>query len=427
MIRRYKRSLILIGFLTARCWGWVQQSAVWSRRQIELKASAAEDDHMGSIVVPRRFRRLPQPRKKSILRKPRGYWLELSNIDFELREQWKSVNVTIEGQQPPPIPNETLLNYWKRHDLRRAIVQIGGREELAEKLGGAFIIPGKWSEATENIWVKQVLASDPNLDPTLPPLSPQQLRHIGTTMSSSKPIKRKRWIHQSTRKKKGYWTSEVVVVQELYEYLNERRNTRHLPAVWMPLSSELIQAGRNDLRQAIERFGGFKLIGKKAGLIPSREWRYIEGQYDLMLELRAYLDDYCNGDYSTFPNVSKLSEQGYERLDRLIQYYGGKRFVASRLNMQYCIDSSKSQVMDISWGKFDLQFGTDLLEFIRTENMKKNPPLRYPVIAIPSPEKLANSGEKGVLLDEQIRKYGGYENVARRLGLAFFLPRRQRL
>ena len=53
----------------------------------------------------------------------------------------------------------------------------------------------------------------------------------------------------------------------------------HLPAVWMPRLSELNNAGRNDLAQAITRYGGNKVICKKAGLVPYREWKYL-GQAD---------------------------------------------------------------------------------------------------------------------------------------------------
>lgn len=209
--------------------------------------------------------------------------------------------------------------------------------------------------------------------------------------------------------------------------MNDRRIAQHLPAVWMPRSSELNKAGRNDLRQSIQRFGGSKLICRKAALIPFHEWQYIEGQYDLLLELRCYLDEYHDGDYTVFPSVSQLSDQGYERLNRLIQYYGGRKFVASRFGMKYdrCLrNSGKSQEAFMSWGSFDLDFGINLLEFVRIENLKKNPPLRCPAMVMPSPKKLLASGEKGILLDEKIRIYGGYENVARRLGLAYFLPRR---
>jgi hypothetical protein len=162
-------------------------------------------------------------------------------------------------------------------------------------------------------------------------------------------------------------------------------------------------------------------------LIPFHEWQYIEGQYDMLLELRSYLDEYHDGDYTVFPSVYKLTDQGYERLNRLIQYYGGRKFVASRFGMKYARslqDSGKSEEAFLSWGNFDLDFAINLLEFVRIENMKKNPPLRFPAVAMPSQKKLLASGEEGILLDEKVRIYGGYENVARRLGLAYFTSRR---
>jgi hypothetical protein len=129
----------------------------------------------------------------------------------------------------------------------------------------------------------------------------------------------------------------------------------------MPRRSELNDAGRNDLQQAIQRFGGTKKICQKAGLIPYREWSYIEGQYDLMLELKSYLDEFHDGDYTAFPIVSRMNTQGYEHLKRLIQYYGGRRFVANKLGMD--IRGSVS----FNFGSFDLEFGIQLLEFVRNE------------------------------------------------------------
>jgi hypothetical protein len=53
--------------------------------------------------------------------------------------------------------------------------------------------------------------------------------------------------------------------------------------------------------------------------------------------------------------------------------------------------------------------------------MKMNPPIRHQVIAMPSQLTLLKND--AIQLDEKINEYGGYENVARRLGLAFFFPR----
>lgn len=191
----------------------------------------------------------------------------------------------------------------------------------------------------------------------------------------------------------------------------------------MPKGNELNDAGRNDLHQAITRFGGSATVGKKAGLIPPREWHYLEGMRELMIELRAYCDEYFDGDYSIFPTVYTLDEQGYERLKSLIGYFGGQRFVAQRLGMVHASsaqDGKGIQKDQLSWGKFDLVFGIDLLEFVRNEMMKKTPPLQYPVMTMPTFRDLLNSEDEEVVkLELKINKYGGYENVARRMGLEY--------
>lgn len=353
-------------------------------------------------------------------KRPSGYWKDIANVDTELRLAWRSANVTVNQSEPPPIPNESILNYWKRYDLRSAIVTHGGRDNLAERLGDAVVIPGKWSLAVETSWIKELLQHDPNLSSDVPPRSPQQLKRNGgkkdSTQNSSLE-ETNRWVHQSTRKVKGYWTDEVLI-QELYEYLDKRRDKDGIPAVWMPRSSELNNVGRNDLSQAIQRFGGNKRICQQAGLIPFREWNYMEGMFDLLVELRLYLDEFHGKDYSSFPKVSAMDARGYSRLKSLVQYFGGRKFVASRFGMKSSTAKSKKQ-LDLEWGKFDLEFAIDLLDFVRKEEMKKKPPLKYDFIPMPSQQKLLLAGEKGRLLDEKIIDYGGYENVARRLGLGY--------
>jgi hypothetical protein len=46
--------------------------------------------------------------------------------------------------------------------------------------------------------------------------------------------------------------------------------------------------------------------------------------------------------------------------------------------------------------------------------------MKNPALSMPSKGKLLSSGAEGELLDKSIQEFGGYENVARRLGLAFF-------
>ena len=74
----------------------------------------------------------------------------------------------------------------------------------------------------------------------------------------------------------------------------------------------------------------------------------------------------------------------------------------------------------IQFGLFDLMFAIQLLNFVRSDQLKRSPPLQSPVIAMPSRNKLLRDAGNGEWLDAKIDEFGGYENVARRLGLALF-------
>jgi hypothetical protein len=193
----------------------------------------------------------------------------------------------------------------------------------------------------------------------------------------------------------------------------------------MPRLSELVAAGRSDLKEAIIRFGGYEKVTKVAGMIEYREWCYLEGQLELLVELKRYCDEHCDSDYSRFPCVSGLRHVGYSRLHSLIQYYGGRKFLAMRLGMSTHAGIERSLPKQLSWGRFDLEFALRLLHFIRADQMRHNPPLiskqrGLPLsIDIPTDSRLSGAGEEGRWLRDKIHEYGGHENVARRLGLGF--------
>lgn len=211
-----------------------------------------------------------------------------------------------------------------------------------------------------------------------------------------------------------------------YRFLEDRRRAENIPESWMPRLSELEQAGRMDLATAIQRFGGTQVLCTKAGLIPFREWNYVEGMYELLLKMKEYLDEYHDGDYRTFPIASHLKERGKERLYFLIQYYGGVKFLAARLDME-CRGTKNmrqrntSQLLsaDMNWGPFGLEFGIELYSICREQQLRKKPPLLVPEIRIPTRRELSVYGERGERVTTKILEYGGYENVARRLGLGF--------
>ena len=213
-----------------------------------------------------------------------------------------------------------------------------------------------------------------------------------------------------------------------YQFLKQRSQQENIPEAWMPRLADITSQGRDDLALAIRRFGGPKVIARQAGLVPFREWNYLEGMHELLLQLKAYLDQHHGGDYTVFPIASHVKHQGYDRLYSLIQYYGGVKFLSARLDMdtpwgakkrRSAMDRNQLLAADMSWGPFDLEFAIELYAFVREQQSQQKAPLKYPEIRIPSQLTLLKHGAIGLQLDKKIQDYGGYENVARRLGLAF--------
>mmetsp|Transcript_20102 Transcript_20102/g.36135 ORF Transcript_20102/g.36135 Transcript_20102/m.36135 type:complete len:214 (+) Transcript_20102:736-1377(+) len=73
---------------------------------------------------------------------------------------------------------------------------------------------------------------------------------------------------------------------------------------------------------------------------------------------------------------------------------------------------------NLRWGSFNLNFTIQLLHFIRSQYLVLDPPLSPSIISMPSEKDLLRCGLDELAL--QVVRYGGYENVARRLGLAYF-------
>lgn len=177
----------------------------------------------------------------------------------------------------------------------------------------------------------------------------------------------------------------------------------------------------------MRRFGGSKRIAEIARLVPFREWNFFEGQYELFLLLQEHLDQVSTTNeedsstkYMYFPSVSDIRSTGNERLCLLVQYYGGAKFLSSRLGMTTKRPKSgRVNQSNFSWGQFSLEFAIRLCGFIRSLHMNASPPIASPVISIPSPERLQRAGPEGLWLHEKIIEFGGYENVARRLYLDF--------
>lgn len=195
-----------------------------------------------------------------------------------------------------------------------------------------------------------------------------------------------------------------------------------------------------------DEYDGMKngdVVSSKIGLIKFDEWNYFERQFDLMVSLKEYLDENCDGDYRYFPRgYVSLPSQGYHRLFRLIQDFGGRKIIAGRFGMKTGTGTSRKRskqgrqkdtnayssssmtefhISDLSWGPFDLETGIVILGIVRQRQMELEPPLdpNNNRISMPSPSAILTlGGVHGQELHNKILRYGGYENVGRRLGLA---------
>jgi len=463
-------------------------------------------------------------------RHPRGYWADINNIRTEILAFWSSLSIPIpiSEQSKPPIPNESLLNHFLRHDLRYGIASHGGREVVSYRLGGARVMPGKWKEAVLTRELRLLLDQQQQqkkrndgddglnvwepLSEEIPPVPPQEknkkitkkLRLIQSRLISNKSSSLSssdvtrynnntttistsndgnitsilqirnvtRWKHREGRRKWGYWDKQNVL-DELHTFLVDYGKHHNQPSIWMPRMSELSAWGRKDLYSAIIRFYGRdkSVICDAAGLIPSNEWEYFQSLHDLILELLIYLKQRKNnhhinpqeqreeraklehGEELVFPPLSEIREHASPKLYSLIQRHGGRKLVARRFNMRLSLKqkskqtntaartaiTSSSPVMDdlfeysnyecLSWGSFSLQFALELLSCMRTRmlriqqqsysqqghnHVKYHNPMS--LISMPTKKELARTSD-GMELANKIEQYGGFENVARRLGL----------
>jgi hypothetical protein len=163
------------------------------------------DDDGSLITTPRRRR---QVRKQPIDRRPRYYWSESTNLRNELCRFWSRLGVDTNNTSPT-IPNESLLVYCGRHDIRAAIVKNGGRQSLSLLLNNASIMPGRWKDAVAtNVELQHLLHIDSKLSAERPPW---MISNTGYIQSGHGQL----WSHHEGRNEKGHWNLQKVI-QELY-------------------------------------------------------------------------------------------------------------------------------------------------------------------------------------------------------------------
>mmetsp|Transcript_18185 Transcript_18185/g.38280 ORF Transcript_18185/g.38280 Transcript_18185/m.38280 type:complete len:590 (-) Transcript_18185:533-2302(-) len=444
----YDRFLDVKSFTTVRD----QESLNISYKSPHSLVVAASEKIDTTDILPKLFT-YQRPRQKrrapTRKRKRRNYWTSIDNLRLELEKFWKDLEAPLDDlypNQPPPIPNEYLLNFFKRNDLRWGIAQLGGREAVSHLLDGAGIIPGKWKDATDLQIVKHVIprmqqlkrveSNQRKLTTLLkPPLETTNLTmkelqgNESSLISSVQNHPASVDLKENTRNSMTeFWTKERVV-QQLYLYLESYKKYKHRPSVWMPQLAELSHEGYSKLFNACSRFKKLPSVSVfsdsptssenkitidcAAGLVPFKEWRFFESQLQLFVELKQYLQLYRNGSEEYFPEPTEIIANGHGELALLIQKHGGKVLLAQKLDMRL-----SSGIDKLVWGPMTLDFAIQLLHFIRSQFLQMTPPLLYPIICMPSEKDLIRCGREDLVC--QVVEFGGYENVARRLGLAYF-------
>ena len=192
----------------------------------------------------------------------------------------------------------------------------------------------------------------------------------------------------------------------------------------MPRMAEFVHLGRDDLRGAINRFGGPDKVAKFLNMIKPYEWEYFESLFALLNTLKAYLEKHYTlelSDISEFPSLSDI-KQNDAALFALVQKHGGRKMVANRLGFQsFSTKRNGTHRLEhsLQWGNFSLDFAIDLMTFIREQLSSTEAVSMTGTIDMPSKDILEKSSE-GKMLLEKIELYGGFEQVARRLGLNIF-------
>jgi hypothetical protein len=185
------------------------------------------NDFTSYLPPTRRRQRNPSARP----RKPKYYWTDLDNLYRELQGLWKEeAGITYQASHNSSsstpntlqvlVPNETLLRYLGRHDVRAAIASHGGRVRLENEYSHLFRIQsGRWTEGVtqESMHMSALLQKHSNLSAKRPPfLGNAMSSALTTNTSASLPIgntslNKQVQLPKNQKRLKGYWTSQKVI------------------------------------------------------------------------------------------------------------------------------------------------------------------------------------------------------------------------
>uniref|UniRef100_A0A7S4KYW5 Uncharacterized protein n=1 Tax=Guillardia theta TaxID=55529 RepID=A0A7S4KYW5_GUITH len=201
----------------------------------------------------------------------------------------------------------------------------------------------------------------------------------------------------------GRFSEELVFQEHLLNYSKtiETWNWKVLPS-----NADLKENGRKDLINAIYRYGGRKHIAKKFGLLLTTEFNYLVEFYHLLKELRSYQEE--KQQLGKMPSFKQLIANGRQDLARMICKHGGQNVLAARLDLQ--LDRPRKPYL--VWGQFSIDFAIDLIEIAGQHSQDIG---RTERILMPNATTLQSIHRADLI--EKIEMYGGFVDVARRIGL----------
>jgi hypothetical protein len=293
---------------------------------------AAIDTHGGSFAVAQRLQL-----QLTSGNKPNGYWDDFAHIE----EAVKSFLIT--SSTPETMPTLAQLKQAGQGDLVTAIAKHGGVGAVAQRLGlqlGSFSRPnGYWNDFSH---VEQELRSfieeqgNIGVMPTGAQLEDAgygNLLHGIAKHGGLLAVAQRLGLKVSSNAKPyGYWNDFAHLERELHQYIQERG----ILGV-MPTQSELNQAHRQDLINAIRRFhGGFAAVAQRLGLqqhSSGKQAGYWKDFANVERELRSWIARH--GLPGTMPTQQMLRQAGQTGLSTAIIKHGGFPAVAQQLGLTY--------------------------------------------------------------------------------------------
>lgn len=302
-------------------------------------------------------------------RRRRGFWRDTGPHGGVAYVKSEIQKLEIDGKiQRGMLPSATVLHNLDRGDLVTAILCTGGFSKIANLLN---------------------LSS--------PPRGRPQAKLNRSASKTERPVKR------IVRKKRNCWSSWRFLKGQVRSFAALHCDGH------MPLQRELVDKGRSDLANAIQKHGGFAHVARRTGLTPALSVKFKRPKdywSDLAVlhgELLTFMTK--NGYHGVMPRRDQLLKAGRSDIVYAIRKYGGDSAVAADLHLVWHGPSS-------FWRVFrNLQ--RRLLAFLKVYGMQN----------MPSIEVLHDHGRTDLI--HGIALHGGVMAVARRIGLEVTFPRRK--